>query len=191
MYVTGSSEATWGNPERNYTGSYDAFAAKLDTNGSLTWNTFLGGAGGEEGNGIFVDGNGNVYVTGNSNATWGNPVRAYIDNVDAFVAKLDNTGALTWNTFLGGEGGNWGTGIVVDGAGVYVCGISGDWGVAPVRAYSANGDGFAAKLDSADGSLTWDTFLEEADLITAMGSRSAAAVFISSVNPVPPGGLSR
>ena len=53
----------------------DAFAAKLDSNGTLTWNTFLGGSGSvTSGYGIAVDGSGNVYVSGYSDATWGSPV---------------------------------------------------------------------------------------------------------------------
>jgi predicted secreted hydrolase len=161
VYVTGSSYATWGSPVRAYTGG-DAFAAKLDSSGGLTWNTFLGGSGGEDdGYGIAVDGSGNVYVTGKSDATWGSPVRAYGGSGwDAFAAKLDSTGGLTWNTFLGGSGGgDISFGIAVDGSGnVYVAGTSyATWG-SPVRAYTSNGDVFAAKLN-ASGGLTWNTFL--------------------------------
>ena len=53
---------------------------------------------------LAIDGSGNIYVTGYSDATWGSPVRAYTAGVDAFVAKLDSSGALVWNTFLGGSG---------------------------------------------------------------------------------------
>ena len=78
VYVAGNSNSSWwGNPSRNgRQGSYDAFVAKLGSNGSLVWNTFLGGGGSDAGNSIAVDGSGNVYVAGNSSATWGSPVRA-------------------------------------------------------------------------------------------------------------------
>ena len=104
VYVAGHSNATWGSPVRAYSGSgYDAFVAKLNSSGSLTWNTFLGGNGGEDqANGIAVDGSGNVYVTGWSVATWGSPVTAFGGgSSDAFVAKLSSSGSLTWNTFVG------------------------------------------------------------------------------------------
>ena len=54
--------------------------------------------------GIAVDSSGNVYVAGNSNASWwGNPSRMAQGGYDAFVAKLGSNGSLTWNTFLGGR----------------------------------------------------------------------------------------
>ena len=47
----------------------------------------FGGSGTDWGYGIAVDGSGNIYVIGYSNATWGSPVRAYTAGNDAFVAK--------------------------------------------------------------------------------------------------------
>ena len=163
VYVSGDSPATWGSPVRAYTSDYDAFAAKLNSSGALTWNTFLGGSGDDGGCAIAVDGSGNVYVGGYSNATWGSPVRAFTPNGlnnDAFAAKLNSSGALTWNTFLGGSGGDSGRAIAVDGSGnVYVSGSSdATWG-SPVRAFTAgDNDAFAAKLNSS-GALNWNTFL--------------------------------
>jgi hypothetical protein len=75
---------------RAYSSGNDVFAAKLASNGSLTWNTFLGGTGTDYGVGIAVDGSGNVYVTGYSSASWGTPVRAYSSGDDAFVVKISD-----------------------------------------------------------------------------------------------------
>ncbi len=165
VYVAGQSYITWGNPVRAHSDGWDAFAAKLDSSGSLTWNTFLGGSAlFEFGYAIAVDGSGNVYVSGDSGATWGSPVRAYSGLYDAFAAKLDSSGELTWNTFLGGSGSDSGGAIAVDGGGnVYVAGYSYDaWGCSPtactVRAFTSGVDAFAAKLGSSGG-LTWNTFL--------------------------------
>ncbi len=149
VYVAGYSSATWGSPVRAYTSGYDAFAAKLGSSGGLTWNTFLGGSGSDFGNAIAMDGSGNVYVTGESDATWGSPVQAYTAGNDALLAKLNSSGGLTWNTFLGGSGSDFGIGIAVDGSGnVYVTGESdATWG-SPVRAYTSGNDGFAAKYNT-------------------------------------------
>ena len=56
VYVTGYGDATWGSPVRAYTSGNDTFAAKLYGNGTLLWNTFLGGSGSDYGRGIAVDG---------------------------------------------------------------------------------------------------------------------------------------
>jgi len=143
---------------RPFTANNDAFAAKLDSSGNLTWNTFFGGNGNDYGFGIAVDGSGNVYVAGYSDASWGSPVRAYTANEDAFAAKLDSSGNLTWNTFLGGSNTDYGYRIAVDGS-RNVC-VTGDsdasWG-SPVRAYTANKDAFVAKLSATTPTVTTQT----------------------------------
>jgi len=163
VYVAGGSSATWGSPVRAFIGgigSQVAFAAKLDSNGNLIWNTFLG-SGNDPGQGLTVDGSGNVYVSGQSRETWGSPIRAFSGGVnDAFAAKLDSSGNLIWNTFLGGSANDGGFGLSVEAGGnVYVAGFSETtWG-SPIRAFSGGvADAFAAKLDSS-GNLIWNTFL--------------------------------
>jgi hypothetical protein len=159
-YMTGLSAVTWGSPLNPFGGGYDVFVAKLDANGSLLWNTFLGGSGDDIGYGIAVDTNGNVYVNGFSKTTWGSPIRPYAALEDGFVAKLDTNGSLQWNTFLGGPGYDRGQGrITVDAAGnSYVTGQSNaTWGT-PVTPYAGSWDGYAAKLDT-NGALQWSTFV--------------------------------
>ncbi|MBN1690124.1 MAG: SBBP repeat-containing protein [Dehalococcoidia bacterium] len=161
IYVAGTSNAAWGNPLRAYSGNGDAFVAKLNTSGALIWLTFLGGSESDQGNGIILDRNGYVCVTGTSHDTWGSPVRQFPGGIyQPFVARLSNNGALQWNTFLGGGSWGKGRGVVTDAAGsIYVAGDSySTWG-SPVRAHSgAWNDAFTAKLDSS-GSLFWITFL--------------------------------
>ena len=163
IYVTGYSSATWGTPVRAFSGSDDAFVARLNSSsGALQWNTFLGGGSDDLGYGIAVDSSGGVYVTGYSIATWGTPVRAFSGSDDAFVARLNSSsGALQWNTFLGGTGHDEGYGIAVDFSGnVYVTGYSyTTWG-SPVMAYQGGySDAFAARLNITSGALQWNTFL--------------------------------
>jgi hypothetical protein len=171
VYVVGASTATWQNggtpPVRAYTSSVtDCFLAKLNASGgAIQWNTFLGGGGTDICLAVAVDpiifippppierperGNsrqlapsatGNVYAAGHSSATWQGstpPVRDYASGEDAFAAKLNaTTGALTWNTFLGGSGNDQGYGIVVDSSGnVYLAGHSSATWESPIRAYT-------------------------------------------------------
>ncbi|MCA9182083.1 MAG: SBBP repeat-containing protein, partial [Planctomycetales bacterium] len=122
VYVAGYSTATWGSPVRAFGGGgQDGFVAKLSSSGSLTWNTFLGGGGTDSAYGVVADVSGNVYVTGSSAATWGSPLQAFAGGSDAYVAKLNSSGSLTWSTFLGGAGNDTGADIAVDSSGnVYI-----------------------------------------------------------------------
>ncbi|MEW6366891.1 MAG: SBBP repeat-containing protein [Acidobacteriota bacterium] len=159
VYVAAGSDASWGSPVRPFTGGYDAVVVKLSSDGSLAWNTFLGGVGFDYCTGVAVDASGNVYVVGNSSAAWGSPIRGYTGSGDLFVAKLAGDGSLIWNTFLGG-GSPDAEGGIATGPGGSVCvsgASSGTWG-SPVRGYTAGTDGFAAML-GGDGSLVWNTFL--------------------------------
>jgi hypothetical protein len=173
IYVAGSSNATWGSPVRPFAGGGidDAFAAKLDGSGALLWNTFLGGTGADNGSGLAVDTSGNVFVTGQSDATWGSPVRSYSGWWDGFAAKLDGSGALLWNTFFGASDGDWSRGIAVDTSGnSYMAGSSRvTWG-SPVQPFIGSGknEAFAVKLD-ASGALLWNTFLGGLDDDNAYG----------------------
>jgi hypothetical protein len=159
IYVTGLSPATWGTPLNPYTGSDDAFVAKLDTNGGLVWNTFLGSSSGDLGYGIALDGSENVFVTGSSYATWGTPINAHAGDNDVFVAKLSSAGALTWNTFLGSSSADMGYGITIDfGGSAIVTGFSNaTWGT-PLNPYTGSDDVFVAKIEP-DGVLIWNTFM--------------------------------
>ncbi|MEI6415777.1 MAG: SBBP repeat-containing protein, partial [Pseudomonadota bacterium] len=166
VYVTGSSDATWGAPIKPHAGGNDILVAKLNPTGALLWHTFLGGTGTDNGNRIAIDGAGKVYVAGTSDSTWGAPVRAHAGGQDIAVASLDTaTGALSWNTFLGAPDNDLGFGIAAGGGQVFVSGdSSSNWG-SPVNAHSVdaagspNPDIVVARLDAATGALGWNTFM--------------------------------
>jgi hypothetical protein len=187
IYVAGYSDATWGSPVRGYTGGMDAFVAKLNNNGTLIWHAFLGGTQDDVGKGVTTDVSGNAYVVGISYATWQGtspPVRAYQGSVDAFVAKLDSSGVLVWNTFLGGTGFDRGLAIAWSGSNeLYVAGDSDvSWG-SPTRPYQGSGDAFAARLNSSTGALVWNTFLgsSSGDAGCAI-SADASAVYVAGTS---------
>ena len=177
IYVAGRSTASWGNPINSFAGgAADAFVAKLNSSGQLLWHTFLGGPAEDAAVTVAVDGNGNVYVGGDSWASWGTPIRLYSGGqMDGFVAKLNSSGGLVWNTFLGSGGsGSTGddhtSGIVLNGAGdIFVAGESAStWGSSPVNPHSGYADAFVAKLNN-DGQLQWHTFLGGGGLDSAKG----------------------
>jgi Beta-propeller repeat len=176
VYVAGQSRASWGTPVNLHAGDYNAFAAKLDTNGALEWNTFMGSGSGDYGFGIAVDASGSVYMVGQSFANWGTPVNPYSGNTpyagsnDTFAAKLDPNGILVWNTFMGSSGGDYVSGIALDSSGsVYVTGYSGvSWGT-PITPHAGNEDAYVAKLDATTGALVWNTFMGSTSGDTGLG----------------------
>ena len=142
----------------------------------LAYSTYLGGIYEDHGNSIAVDGAGNAYVTGYCSEYFPTTAGAFDTTYnggfsDAFVTKLDPSGAaLVYSTYLGGSGDNgsgedYGYGIALDGAGsAYLTGTttSADF---PTTAgafdttYNGNTDAFVTKLDASGAALGYSTYL--------------------------------
>ncbi len=159
VYITGFSNATWGSPLIIYAGGYDAFTAKLNNSGVLQWNTFMGSSGTDYGESIAVSSSDNVYIAGTSSGTWGSPVMAFEGSVEVFAVKLNNSGVLQWNTFMGSSIAEGGSIAVDDNGNVYIAGTSihSSWG-SPVNPFAGMDDAFALKLNN-NGVLQWNTFM--------------------------------
>jgi len=163
LYVAGESFSGWGSPVKGFVhgfyGDFDAFVAKLNSQGGVQWNTFLGGRGSDYGRGIAVDSMGDTYVVGNSNISWGLPLEPHHGNFDAFIVKLDDKGMVQWNTFLGGEGPDYGRSITTYWTdNIFLTGqSSGAWGK-PLLPFSGDNDAFVVKINS-QGIVQWNSFL--------------------------------
>lgn len=116
VYVSGRS---------NHSGiwfDFDYVTIKYDPDGTQVWLDRYNGPGNDwdQCNGIHVDAQGNVYVTGTAAQDLGT---AYHDFA---TIKYDASGKRQWVRFLNGAGNNWdeGTGVGTDALGnVYVCGF--------------------------------------------------------------------
>jgi len=157
----------------------DAFVTKLDPTGSaLVYSTYLGGSSDDLGSGIAVDTAGNAYVTGGASTNFPTTAGAFQTtfastssiNLDAFVTKLNPTGSgAVYSTYIGGSGGDSGSGIAVDGAGnAYVTGgtnsadfptTAGAFQTTFTNAFDFDTDAFVTKLDSTGSSLVYSTYL--------------------------------
>jgi hypothetical protein len=112
-------------------GASDAFVAQLNATGTaLVYSTYLGGSGDDHGGGVAVDLAGNASVSGYTNSTNFPTVSALQPTYggganDAFVAKLNRTGAAVHVTYLGGNGDDGSLGLAVDElANAYVTGYT-------------------------------------------------------------------
>lgn len=95
----------------------DAFVAKLNAGGNaLVYSSYLGGSGLDTGNGLALDSGGNAYLTGMTTApdfTVKNAQQPALAGgvcgsapcSDAFITKVDPTGALVFSTYFGGGRG--------------------------------------------------------------------------------------
>ena len=171
-YVTGVTRSTdfpttcGGAFDTTLSGFEDAFVSKLNSTGTaLVYSTYLGGSGAtssaiDTGQGIAVDSDGNVYVTGVTSSSDFPVTAGALDTTfngggsDAFVTKLNNLGtALIHSTFLGGAAADLGTDIALDAAGdIYVTGdtLSSDFTTTPGAYDTAlnnnSRDGFISKI---------------------------------------------
>ncbi|MEK7183944.1 MAG: SBBP repeat-containing protein [Patescibacteria group bacterium] len=152
-------------------GSYDAYVTMFDSSGaSLTYSTYLGGSGNDDGQSITVDTTGNAYITGITDS--GDfPINAAYQGAygggtsDAFLTKIDPTGAsLVYSTYLGGTDVDEGYSVALDTSNnAYISGStsSGDFPTASAyqSTYAGFSDVFVTKFDSTGSSLTYSTYL--------------------------------
>jgi hypothetical protein len=162
-YVTGNTNSpTFAGANNEYHGgAYDAFAAKVSVAGVLQWTTFLGGGGYDYGYGIAVDAAGDAFVTGQTTSgNFAGANNASKGGTDAFAAKIATAGTLVWTTYLGGSVNDIGRGIAVDNAeNVFVTGNTASTNFAGRNNSFKGGDmdAFVAKISA--GALTWSTYL--------------------------------
>ena len=157
-------------------GTNDVALLKLDSAGIRQWATYYGGLSNDYGNALVCDFSGNCYITGYTNST-NFPVLNAIQSVkgnvyDAFAIKLNDTCAVQWATYLGGNDEDRGRGITLDPAGsnVFITGTTVGQFSVTTGAFQLNHaslftaeDGFVMKLSAGNATLQYSTFLGGAD----------------------------
>jgi uncharacterized protein (TIGR03437 family) len=149
----------------------------------LAYSSYLGGNGVDVIHAMATDGQGNVFVTGETTSS-DFPVTAGavqtkhagipgtffgligpLAHPDAFVAKINAAGKLVWATYLGGGNADFGLAIAVDATrNVYVLGgtFSTDFPTTP-GTYQKTSDGsgaaFIAKLSPDGSTLLYSTYV--------------------------------
>ena len=112
--------ATFETQQVTSAGLQDVFIAKYNTAGVLQWVESAGGPTADLGNGICVDNNGNVIVTGEfrGTASFGTTsLTSQNNSIDVFITKLDGNGAFQWTRQGAGDFVDRGIDIACDNAG--------------------------------------------------------------------------
>ena len=171
-YITGQIDA-------------DVYVLKLNPSGTaLIYAALFGGTQDEEGRALALDTGGNVYVTGSTSSTNFPTVNAIqptlggSDADDAFVFKLNSSGtALSYSTYLGGNGFDGGSAIAVNSAGnAFVTGSTGSTNfpianaLQPAKGPGIHGDAFISKFSPTGNALVYSTYLGGSNSDAAFGA---------------------
>ena len=133
----------------------------------LSYSTYLGGSDEEISESITIDDSDNIYITGETYSTDFPTEGGYQSNQpgwDVFIAKFNSLGSnFIYCTYLGGDGGDWGSSIFIDDSGnAYIGGYtnSSDFPTeGPYQTAQGNMDAFVTKLNSEGNGLVFSTYL--------------------------------
>jgi hypothetical protein len=180
-YVTGGTLSTnfpTKNPYQKDQPERDVFVTKLSPQGNaLIFSTYLGGSGMDESNGIAVDKNRNVLVTGRTDSV-DFPTLNYVQRDqpggDAFVTKIARGGnSLVYSTYLGGNYLDRAGSVAVDSEGnAYVVGYTESTNFplkSPFQKDKPGPDAFVTKLPPLGKTLVFSTYLGGNAFDTANG----------------------
>lgn len=164
VYVTGSylGTGTFGTSTLTFSGiGYNIFLAKYDNSGVFQWIHTAGSLSYDSGNDLAVDSDGNIYITGHffETITFGTiSISSNSGSRDIFIAKYDGNGNAIWVNSAGGNGLEAGTGIAVDGAGVYITGHYSSPVTLGSKTITSNGseyDILVTKYNKSTGNFVW------------------------------------
>ncbi len=169
----------------------------------LSYSTFIGGNGTDDGQSIAVDSSGSTYIVGATRSTQ-NPFptspgvfdTTHNGGSDAFVTKLNPSGsALIYSTFLGSQGSDSGSGIAIDSTGnAYLTGFTSGAnfpttpGAFDTTSDGVNADVFITKLNSSGSALIYSTFVGgngNADRANGIALDTMGNVFIAGFSESP------
>ena len=193
--VVGSFQRTvdFGGGSLVSAGGSDVFAVKYSPTGQHLWSQRFGGIDEDVAQGVAVDRNGNVFVTGYfaGSANFGGATFTAVGQTDIFLAKYSPTGGHLWSSRFGGYNPDRGYAVATDALGNIV--VTGymvgtvDFGGGPLVS-AGLADVFLAMFTSA-GAHMWSrrfggasSDIAESVAVDALGNVAAAGYFQGSVN---------
>ena len=159
VYLAGETTSTGaiatGGHQNTYGGGIDAFLVKFNAAGTRQWGTYYGGTAKDVGLSCSVDGLGDAYLVGQTASTGGIASGGHQNTpgggLDAFVVKLDASGARQWGSYYGGGTEDSGQSCALDSDGhIHIAGYTNSASAIAAGGYqntfSAVYDGFLAKF---------------------------------------------
>ena len=154
-YVAGTTASSIAGAAEPNAGGFDAFLSKYDAVGTRIWVHQLGSSAADQGAGVSVDGQGNVYLVGNTASNLPGVPETNLGLRDAFIAKYDTDGTQLWVHQLGTATDDIATAVVSDASGnAFVAGNTAASLPGALEANVGAADAFVARFDSA-GNRNW------------------------------------
>lgn len=162
----------------------DTWLIKIDGMGNLQWQKCIGGTGAEQWTTVIQTNDGGYFFTTDASLPNDGDVSCANSIQDVWMVKLDNSGAIEWQSCWGGNFGErpWSVQQTADN-GFILAGLS--YSTNLPGNYGPGGDGFVLKIDST-GTFEWYRYLggkdEDAALniqITSDGGYIVAGYTIS------------
>jgi len=100
--------------------SDDLFLVKYDLNGTQEFKSTFGGNGGDSPAGLSVNQNDEVFALGTIRGSGGNVTQYFAGNADAWLVKLNSTGAILWDKTYGGSDLDYAYGLTASNGSYFV-----------------------------------------------------------------------
>jgi hypothetical protein len=168
---SGSGIATSLAHQASQGGGTDGFLVKFNASGVRQWGTYYGGGGSELIYTCTSDASGNVFVSGETNASASGIATIGAHQTsngggswDGFFVKFNSAGVRQWGTYYGGSGVDYGISCSADPSGnIYLSGhTSSSSGIATAGSHQpalsgTNNDAYLAKFNTS-GVRQWATY---------------------------------
>ena len=154
--AVGYTESVNGDVIGNH-GLSDVWVIKLSATGSVLWQKCLGGTNFEQATSIQTTTDGGYILAGHTNSINGD-VTVNHGAQDAWIVKLDLTGAIVWQRSLGGSGEDYAKSIQSTTDGGYILAGNTNSNSGDVIGNHGDNDAWVIKLD-AFGSIIWQICL--------------------------------
>ena len=152
--ISGNTSGNDGNVSGNHGGT-DAWVAKVDLNGTISWQTTLGGTDNEEVHGVIATMDNGYLIAA---YTLSSGITGYKGGGDIWLIKLSNSGSIEWQKIIGGSSFDKAWSLINTSDGGYALTGQTTSNDGDISGNHGSGDVWVIKLDNT-GNITWQKSL--------------------------------